>query len=196
MTESQGYDIVLHLHFAKIVVIISLGDLLKGLGRMLAVGSCVVYPMHGGMRVTGIDEHDYDGEKTKYYILKALCGDMMVSVPVDSAEKLGLRQAVKPAVLTAVEAALKVMPDVKSIKSVSWNRRLQMYTNKLKSGDLVEVAGTYKLLSELDKQKRISVGERRLLHVARSIMVSEVMLVKKIEEELASAWLDERVFAK
>ena len=58
------------------------------------------------------------------------------------------------------------------------------------------VAGTYKLLSELDKQKRISVGERRLLHVARSIMVSELMLVKKIEEELASAWLDERVFAK
>lgn len=169
---------------------------MKGLGRMLAVGSCVVYPMHGGMRVTGIDEQDYDGQKTKYYILRSLCSDMMVSVPVDSAEKLGLRQAVKPAVLTDVEAVLKVMPDVKRIKSVSWNRRLQMYTNKLKSGDLVEVAGTYKLLSELDKQKRISVGERRLLHVARSIMVSELMLVKKIEEELASAWLDERIFAK
>lgn len=196
MTEDLSCDIVLHLHFALIVVIISFGDLLKGLGRMLAVGSCVVYPMHGGMRVTGIDEHDYDGKKIKYYILRALCGDMMVSVPVDSAEKLGLRQAVKPAVLTAVEAALKVMPDVKSIKSVSWNRRLQMYTDKLKSGNLVEVAGTYKLLRELDKQKRISVGERRLLHVARSIVVSELMLVKKVEEQLAEAWLDERVVTK
>ena len=196
MTESLSYDIVLHLHFAKIVVIISFGDLLKGLGRMLTVGSCVVYPMHGGMRVTGIDEHDYDGKKTKYYILKSLCGDMLVSIPVDSAERLGLRQAVKPAVLTDVEAVLKVMPDVKSIKSISWNRRLQMYTEKLKSGDLVEVAGTYKLLSELDKQKRISVGERRLLHIARSIVVSELMLVKKMEEQPAGAWLDERVVIK
>ena len=85
---------------------------------------------------------------------------------------------------------------VKSIKSVSWNRRLQMYTDKLKSGNLVEVAGTYKLLRELDKQKRISVGERRLLHVARSIVVSELMLVKKVEEQLAEAWLDERVVTK
>lgn len=163
---------------------------------MFAVGTCVVYPMHGGVKVTGIDEHEYDGKKTKYYILKALCGDMVVSVPVSSAEKLGLRPAVQPTVLTKVETVLKTCPDVKSIKSISWNRRLQMYMEMLKSGDLVEVAKIYKLLSELDTQKRISVGERRLLHTARSIIVSELMLVKKVEEEMAGSWLDERIMAK
>ena len=160
---------------------------------MLTVGNCFVYPMHGGVRISGIEEHEYDGQKIKYYTLTSLCGDTVVNVPVDNAEKLGLREAVRPEFLPEVEKVLQASPDVKSVKSISWNRRLQMYTNMLKSGDLLEIAKIFKLLSELDMQKRISVGERRLLHTAKSIIVSELMLVQKIGEEQASAWLDARI---
>lgn len=159
---------------------------------MLAVGSNVIYPMHGGARITGIDEHEYDGKKVKYYILTTLCSKMTVSVPVESAERLGMRSVAKPSYATKIEAALRDMPDVQKIKSVSWNRRLQLYTEKLKTGDILEVAKIYKVLKILDGMKKISVGERRLLRTSKSIIISELMLMNNESEEKAAQWVEEK----
>lgn len=160
---------------------------------MLAIGTSVVYPMHGGGKIIRIDIHEQDGIKRKFYILKLLCSDMTVSIPVDDAEKLGLRCVVKNSVLSKVVSALKEEPDIAKIKSISWNRRLPFYIEHLKTGDIVEVARIYKLLITLNLQKRISVGERRLLHAAKNIIESELMLVKNIEEDVADKWLSDSV---
>lgn len=159
---------------------------------MLAVGTCVIYPMHGGARITGIDEHEYDGKKTKYYILTTLCNKMTVSVPVESAERLGMRMVAKPSVAVKIAAALHEQPDVQKIKSVSWNRRLQLYIDKLKTGDILEVARIYKVLKILDGMKKISVGERRLLRTSKSIIISELMLMNNESEEKATQWVEEK----
>lgn len=160
---------------------------------MLEIGANVVYPMHGGAYITGIDIHEHDGEKKKYYILKMLCSDMVVSIPVDNAEKLGLRAIVKTSVINKVAEALKDKPDLNKIKAISWNRRLQFYISRLKTGDIIEVAKIYKTLVCLDVEKRISVGERRLLHTAKNIVESELMLVKNFDEQTAEKWLEKNM---
>ena len=160
---------------------------------MLAIGTSVVYPMHGGGKIIGIDVHEQDGVKKKYYILKLLYSDMTVSIPVDEAEKLGLRCIVKVSALAKVVSALQGEPNITKIKSISWNRRLPLYIERLKTGDIVEVAKIYKLLVKLDSEKRISVGERRLLHTAKNIIESELMLVKNIEEKVADKWLSDSI---
>ena len=160
---------------------------------MLTVGDSVVYPMHGAAHITGIETIENAGAKKKYYTLQVLCSDMIVSVPFDNAEKLGLRSVVKPAAIKKVAEVLKNEPDIKSIKSISWNRRLKIYLDHLKTGDILEVAKIYKLLCSLDMQKRISVGERRLLHTSEIILKGELMLVKKIDEIAAQIWLKEQL---
>jgi len=160
---------------------------------MLAVGTGVVYPMHGGARIESVEERMDNGEKKKYYVLKMLCSDMVVSIPVDNAEVLGLRNVVRPVELKKVIVALKQKADINSIKTISWNRRAQIYTDRLKTGNIIEVAKIYKVLLTMDNEKRISVGERRLLHMAKTIIESELMLVKNMKFEEAEQWLDSNV---
>jgi len=157
--------------------------------KMYKVGDYVVYPMHGGASVVAVNEGESNGEKTKYYVLKILCSDLVVNVPVDQAERLGLRDVSDRVMLEKLAAVLQKRPDVSKIKTISWNRRQQMYIDRLKTGDILSVAETFKMLWILDAEKRISVGERRLLKTARKILQSEIMLMKKMEEAMVDEWL-------
>lgn len=156
---------------------------------MFAVGDSVVYPLHGGACVEELQKREQNGEIIEYYILRMLFENMTVAVPVMSAEKLGLRNVVPVEQLEEVAKVLQEQPDVQSVKSISWNRRFQMYMEKIKSGDIMKVAGVFKVLSVLEGMKKISVGERRLLHNTKQILQSEIMLIKGIDAEAAEAWL-------
>lgn len=156
---------------------------------MFAVGDSVVYPLHGGACVEELQKWEQNGEIIEYYILRMLFENMTVAVPVMSAEKLGLRNVVPVEQLEEVAKVLQEQPDVQSVKSISWNRRFQMYMEKIKSGDIMKVAGVFKVLSVLEGMKKISVGERRLLHNTKQILQSEIMLIKGIDAEAAEAWL-------
>ena len=81
-------------------------------------------------------------------------------------------------------------PDVQSVKSISWNRRFQLYMDRIKSGDILEVAKIFKLLSIMENNKKISVGERRLLHNTKQILQSEIMLIRNVDADAANQWLD------
>ena len=116
---------------------------------------------------------------------------MTVALPVSSAEKLGLRTIGDEGTLTTIKAVLQENPDVQAVKSISWNRRFQLYMDKIKSGSVVEVAKIFKLLTLLERTKKISVGERRLLHSTKQILQSEVMLIRNIDAQNASNWLEE-----
>ncbi len=158
---------------------------------MFATGDRVVYPLHGGAIIKEIEQREQDGVLVDYFILQMLFENMTVSIPVANAEKLGLREIVAPEALVEVAAVLQEIPDVQSIKSISWNRRFQVYMEKIKSGCILEVARVYKILAVLEQDKKISVGERRLLHNAKQILQSEIMLVKNIDAADAEIWLKE-----
>ena len=156
---------------------------------MFATGDRVVYPLHGGAIIKEIEQREQDGVLVSYFILQMLFENMTVSIPVDNAVRLGLREVVPVEKLEEVAVVLHEIPDVQSIKSISWNRRFQVYMEKIKSGCILEVAKVYKILSILEHDKKISVGERRLLHNARQILQSEIMLVKDIDAAQAEAWI-------
>ena len=156
---------------------------------MVATGDRVVYPLHGGAIIKEIEQREQDGVLVSYFILQMLFENMTVSIPVDNAVRLGLRKVVPVEKLEEVAVVLHEIPDVQSIKSISWNRRFQVYMEKIKSGCILEVAKVYKILSILEHDKKISVGERRLLHNARQILQSEIMLVKDIDAAQAEAWI-------
>lgn len=158
---------------------------------MFAAGDRVVYPLHGGAVVKNIECRECDGEIRKYLILQTVFENMLVTVPVGSAAKIGLRQIVSEAELEQVVHVLQEIPDLKSIKSISWNRRFHIYMDKIKSGSIEEVARVFRILSCLENDKKISVGERRLLHNTRQILQSEIMLVKNIDADQAGKWLQE-----
>lgn len=158
---------------------------------MFSIGDKVVYPMHGGAIVTDIVKREQNGSETEYYVLKMLFEKMTVAVPVTSAERLGLRFIGDEDMLSELKAALREEPDIQAYKSISWNRRFQLYMERIKSGSIIEVAKIYKLLAVLDGCKKISVGERRLLHNTRQILESEIMLIRTIDAKEAECWLKE-----
>ena len=90
---------------------------------MFATGDRVVYPLHGGAIIKEIEQREQDGVLVSYFILQMLFENMTVSIPVDNAVRLGLREVVPVEKLEEVAAVLHEIPDVQSIKSISWNRR-------------------------------------------------------------------------
>jgi CarD family transcriptional regulator len=149
---------------------------------MFAVGDKVVYPMHGAGVVKTIEKRERDGQSVDYLILK-------VMVPVDSVERVGLRHVIENDDIDAVEKVLEERPDNYN-KAITWNRRFNMYLEKMKSGNVFEVADVIRTLQVQENEKKLSTGERRLLGTARQILISEVMLVKNAEQQDIENWLN------
>lgn len=158
---------------------------------MFACGDRVVYPLHGGAVIKEIQQREQNGEVKEYFILEMLFEHMTVAIPVANAERLGLRYIVDEAELEKVAEVLQELPDIQAVKSISWNRRFQIYMEQIKSGNILEVARVYKLLVLLERVKKISVGERRLLHNAKQVLQSEIMLVRGVDAGEAERWLKE-----
>ena len=116
-------------------------------------------------------------------------GEMKVMVPVDSVERVGLRHVIENDDIDAVEKVLEERPDNYN-KAITWNRRVNMYLEKMKSGNVFEVADVIRTLQVQENEKKLSTGERRLLGTARQILISEVMLVKNAEQQDIENWLN------
>lgn len=156
---------------------------------MFAIGDNVVYPMHGAGIVKTIEKRERDGQNVDYLILAMLLGEMKIMVPVDSVDRVGLRHVIEVEDVDAVEKVLEERPDNYN-KGVAWNRRFNMYLEKMKSGNVFEVADVIRTLQVQENEKKLSTGERRLLGTAKQILVSEVMLVKNAELDDVESWLN------
>ncbi|MFY9203463.1 MAG: CarD family transcriptional regulator [Limnochordia bacterium] len=157
---------------------------------MYNVGDRVVYPMHGAGIIEAIEEREVLGEKRQYYIMAMPIGDMRVMIPLDAVEEIGLRQVI------AKEEAGDVMEVLKGQKtkmSSNWNRRYRANMEKIKSGDVYLVAEVVRNLTIRDHEKGLSAGERKMLDIARQILISELVLVTGATEteieELISSYL-------
>lgn len=139
------------------------------------VGDKVVYPMHGAGIIEAIEEREVLGQRQQYYIMKLPMGDMQVMIPLRSVEEVGLREVISP---EEVSRVFEVLQGEKTKMSQNWNRRYRANLEKIKSGDIFEVAEVVRNLSIREKEKGLSTGERRMLESARQILISELVLAQ------------------
>ena len=154
---------------------------------MFKVGDKVVYPHHGAGTVVKKESREVLGQKREYLTIKILHNDMTVNVPTENAEKVGLRQVIDEEMVNVVVTALTgdgtQMPK-------NWNRRFKHNRDKMKTGDILELAEVVRNLSLRDREKGLSTGEKQMFVKAKKILASELMYAKAMDEEEAAEWLD------
>lgn len=147
---------------------------------MFHVGDKIVHPMHGAGVVDSIVTKKVNGVVRDYYIMKLPVGGMLVMIPTEHCAEIGVRPIVESAQADKVIAAI---PSIEIESDANWNRRYRENMTRLKSGDLMEVARVVKGLKRRDEEKGLSTGERKMLHTARQILISEVVLSKSSSYE-------------
>ena len=145
------------------------------------IGDKAVYPAHGVAEVTGIENRDIAGKPKAFYILKLVDSGMRLMIPTDGAARAGLRTVISKMDADKVLQILK--SDEIAVDAQPWNRRYREYMDMLKSGSPFEVAKVLRDLYRLKGDKDLSFGERRLLDTARSLLVTELALARKIKED-------------
>ncbi|MEW5954216.1 MAG: CarD family transcriptional regulator [Bacillota bacterium] len=154
---------------------------------MFNIGDKVVYPMHGAGVIEAIEEKEVLGERRQYYILRLPVGDMKVMIPITNSEDVGLRQVVDG---DGVQKVFRILGEQSTIMSTNWNRRYRANLEKIKSGNIYEVAEVVRNLIKRDKEKGLSSGERKMLENARQILISELVLATEMEEDKAQSLVD------
>ncbi len=151
------------------------------------VGDKVVYPMHGAGIIEAIEEREILGKKKMYYIMRLPLGDMKVMIPTDNVEEIGLREIISR---DEVKKVLEVLKTPKTKMSSNWNRRYRANMQKIKSGNIYEVAEVVRNLQIRDIEKGLSTGERKMLSNAKQILISELVLADNMTEEEAEAMIE------
>src|SRR5260370_8350149 len=153
-----------------------------------AVGDKVVYPHHGAAIIEGKEKRVFDGQKTDYLVTRLAYGDLKVSMPVEKAEEIGLRDVIND---EEVEEVFAVLRKKEARMPTNWSRRFKNHVEKLKSGDIYQVAEVVRNLSIRDKDKGLSAGEKRMLTKARQILLSELTFAIGASEEEAEQKLND-----
>lgn len=148
---------------------------------MYQVGDKIVHPMHGAGIIDSIVSRKLNGTRREYYQMRLPAGSMLVMIPTDHTEEIGVRP------IMDAEAALQIMEELSSIEvemSQNWNRRYRENMDRLKSGDLIEVARVVKGLKRRDDERGLSTVERKMLHSAKQILISELVLSQGLSYEI------------
>ena len=156
---------------------------------MFKVGDQAVYPTQGVGVVEAIETRQLCGQTHDYYILRILDSDMTIMVPVANAGQVGLRRLISKDKVTSVYNLL----DEKGSGSLalsSWSRRQREYNEKIKTGNLIEVAGVLRELFLIRQSKELSYGEKKVLDLARRLLVKELALAEGVAEEAVSRRLE------
>ncbi len=155
---------------------------------MFDIGDKVVYPMHGAGVIEEIEEKEVLGKRHIYYILKIPVGDMKVMIPKEKVDSIGLRQIIDK---ESMEKVLAVLCEKSQEMDSNWNQRYRSNLEKIKSGDIYQLAEVVRNLVYLDSEKGLSTGEKKMLENAKQILVSELVLVEELEEDRAHQVLED-----
>ena len=154
---------------------------------MFDIGDKVVYPHHGAGTVVRKEKREVLGETREYLTIQILHNDMTVNVPTENADRVGLRKVIDE---TTVEQVLKALRGSGTTMPKNWNRRFKHNRDKMKTGDIFELAEVVRNLSLRDHEKGLSTGEKQMFVKAKKILVSELMYAKGMDEEEAAEWLE------
>ena len=159
---------------------------------MFKVGDLAVYPAHGVGLIERIETQEISGCRQDFYVMRILDNGMIIMIPTNNVENVGLRDIIEHTEVPKLYSILKKR-DV-PIDKQTWNRRYREYMDKIKTGSVFEVAEVYRDLLILKVEKDLSFGERKMLDTARNLLVKEISLAKKVGEEQVKEELD-KMFA-
>ena len=156
---------------------------------MFSIGDLVVHPMHGAGVIDDIVRERVAGTTKEYYVFKMPMGGLILKIPTENSQAIGIRKVIPKA---EADELLEAIPSIAVEHNANWNKRYQENLLRLKSGDLREVAQVIKGLMRRDTLRGLSTGERKMLHSAKQIMISELVLVlgsdyKSVEGQLDHA---------
>ena len=151
---------------------------------MYEVGDKVVYPHHGAGTIIRKEARD----EREYLTIQIIHNDMTVMIPTDSADRAGLRKVIGE---ETVEEVLSVLGGDGTKMPKNWNRRFKHNRDKMKTGDIFELAEVVRNLAQRDQEKGLSTGEKQMFSKAKRILASELMYAKGMEEEEAREFLEE-----
>jgi CarD family transcriptional regulator, regulator of rRNA transcription len=152
------------------------------------LGDHVVYPHHGAGKVLKKEEMEVLGERREYLTIKILHNDMTVRVPTENAAIAGLRRVIDE---ETVKKVLDVLSDEVSEMPKNWNRRFKHNRDKIKTGDIYELAEVVRNLSLRESEKGLSTGEKQMFTRTKKILASELMYALDKDEEEAECYLDD-----
>jgi CarD family transcriptional regulator, regulator of rRNA transcription len=150
-------------------------------------GDKVVYPHHGAAVIEDLVEREILGERRTYFKLRLAHGDLTLMVPIDNTQEVGLREVVSR---REVKKVFDLLREEEEGVSTNWSRRYKINLAKLSSGDIYQVAEVVRNLSQREKDKGLSAGEKHMLAKARQILISELTFAFDSTEEKAEAMLD------
>ncbi len=154
---------------------------------MFDIGDKVVYPHHGAGTVIMRELRTILGEEREYLTIQILHNDMIVNVPTENAERVGLRKVIDEKM---VERVLEVLHGNGTSMPKNWNRRFKYNRDKMKTGDVFELAEVVRNLSLREQEKGLSTGEKQMFVKAKKILASELMYAKEMDEDETAGWLD------
>ena len=151
------------------------------------IGDKVVHPMYGAGILESVVQKKVNGVTREYYIMRLPERSMVVMIPVESSAEIGVRPVVDR---DRADEVLAAIPGIQVEMTSNWNHRYRENMERLKSGDLLEVARVVKGLTARDTARGLSTGERKMLHSARQILISELVLSKSLSYEAVERELD------
>ena len=154
---------------------------------MFSVGDLVVHPMHGAGVIDAIVQEKVAGSTQDYYVFKMPVGGLLLKIPTANSQAIGIRSIIQQ---PEAEALISAIPSLKVEESSNWNKRYRENMVRMKSGDLYEVARVIKGLMQRESQRGLSNGERKMLHNAKQIMISEIVLAEKTGYQEVETRLD------
>lgn len=156
---------------------------------MFNVGDKIVYPMHGAGVIDSIEEKDILGEKQSYYILR-MPGEVKIMVPTAKAETVGVRSIIDKG---SADKVIGILEKDETEMDKNWNKRYRDNMEKMKSGDIYEVADVVRNLSFKQKEKGLSTGEKKMLTNAKQILVSELVLAEHASQDEIEQLVDTKI---
>jgi len=156
---------------------------------MFNIGDNIVYPMHGAGVIDSIEKKNILNEEQEYYVI-AMPGEVKVMVPTANAAQIGVRSVISK---NDVEKVFNILEDNETEMSNNWNKRYRDNMDKMKSGDIYEIADVVRNLSLKQKEKGLSTGEKKMLNNARQILVSELVLADNKSQEEVEKLIDNKI---
>ncbi len=151
---------------------------------MYQIGDKIVHPMHGAGVIESIVEEKIGGKQIPFYVFKMPISGLTLKIPVANSDMIGIRSVSS---MEDIEGIIQKIPGLGIDMTANWNHRYRENMERIKSGDLLEVAGVIKALMHRDNQRGLSNGERKMLHSAKQILISEIVLAESVEYPAAEA---------
>jgi CarD family transcriptional regulator len=148
---------------------------------MYTIGDKIVHPMHGAGIIENIVSQKIEGITRDYYVFRMPIGGMLVMIPTLNSDEIGVRPIID---FQSAEDLIDSLCDIDAEMTSNWNRRYRENMLKIKSGDISEVAKVVKGLMHRDRQRGLSTGERKMLHSAKLILISEIVLAQSSSFEV------------